>query len=103
MQSRKSYWLGQMVIEAGCLRSLFVLFLPPTGNGHQEDLPAPRLLPNALSQLVTAQTTQTDVPHDAVGTPGVDELEGASAVVGGSCFVSGEFQRHGQGFRAVLI
>jgi hypothetical protein len=45
-------WLDHVVIETRLVGTAFVLVLAPAGHGDQHDVPAPRLLPDALGRIV---------------------------------------------------
>src|SRR5687767_9502146 len=53
--------LGQVLIETGGLRGLFVLFLTPAGERNEYRIAAPRFEPHAPRDFVSAHAGHADV------------------------------------------
>lgn len=80
-QGRGIDGLDEVVIEAGFFGAAPVLFLAPTGQGHNEYVLAPGLLADAPAGVVAAEFRHADVEQDKVRLEVLGRTDGVEAIM----------------------
>jgi hypothetical protein len=91
-----------VIIERGCRRPVLVVRGTVTGQGHQQHVPAVRLLTNSLGNLVAVHPGKADVDNPNVRTHDLQQFQTADAVGRVIDHVPGELEHHPQHLACVL-
>ena len=103
---RQLIWIDrfdQVVIESRLERAASVTILPPSGESNQPDIGCPRLSPQRLSDLITAQVRHADVEQRSIGAKHLREGKSGSAKMGDPNFVPCHLEQHRKAIRRVPI
>src|SRR3569832_2067348 len=94
---------GEVKVETGGFRSLFVVILTPTGDREQQYATSPGLLADAARYLVAGDIRHAHVQNKHLGVLPDTEIQRLLAVVGNKYVVARKLQQHLQAVGGVPL